>query len=321
MKIDYGELQKLKLPNFFDEMHVRGSFKLGNVDIADFMKQNTDLYKIRKRNGKYREIYVPSIKLKYVQKWILQNILKKIEVSRHAHGFVEGKSIVTNARLHAKLGDRWCLSIDIENFFDSINISLINNIFINIGYSIPVSQIFSELCCFAGYLKQGFCTSPYLSNIVLNELDYSINELGINQYRDFDIVFTRYADDIIISGIRKKGYTKVINHFKREINTQLKRINLTVNDSKTKVQKKDIKKITGLYIKGEQIYVSRRYIKAIESDIYYCEKYGVMGHLDYHNMSSISNFKGYMYGRCFFLKMINKLEAQKLIKRLDGLNW
>lgn len=321
MGTNYVKLQQLELPVFYDETHVRGSFKLENVEISDFMSKNTNSYKIKKRSGKYREIFEPSIRLKYIQKWVLHNILKKISVSNYAHGFVEGRSIFTNAKAHAKKGNRWCLSVDIENFFDSIKIDLIDNIFVSMGYSPSVGHIFAELCCVDGGLKQGFSTSPYLSNIVLNNLDRVICRLGNEQYADFDIVFTRYADDIIISGIQKGGYTKVIKHFINEVNAQLALVNLSVNDSKTKVQKKEIKKITGLYIKSDQVYVSKSYIKAIESDIYYCEKYGVLGHLTYHNMLCISNFKGYMYGRCNFLKMINNKEAQRLINRLNKLEW
>ena len=45
--------------------------------ISNRIENNYKVYKIKKRNGKYRTIYNPNPILKYIQRQILNNILKK----------------------------------------------------------------------------------------------------------------------------------------------------------------------------------------------------------------------------------------------------
>ena len=57
-------------------------------------------FKLKKRNGTYRDITVPFPALLEMQYWIFNNILKSISVNSSAQGFVHKKSIVTNAKIH-----------------------------------------------------------------------------------------------------------------------------------------------------------------------------------------------------------------------------
>lgn len=310
----------IKIPNFIDECHLRGTFKITNKDISEFVSRDIKFYRVKKRNGKYRDVYEPSIHLKYIQKWLLKNILCLIPLNECVHGFVPNKSILTNAKQHAKIGDRWCLRIDIENFFDSINLKSVIELFRYIGYSEIVSINLASLCCYKGAIRQGFPTSPCIANLYLRNFDdFIVTET--QRFKEFDIIYTRYADDMIISGLKKPGYTKVIKALKSDIENGLSKINLKINHDKTLIQKSSIKKITGLNVEEDKVFLPTSYVKKIKSDIYYCEKYGIMSHLEYHNICSISNFKGYMYGRCNFLKMIDSNQGNLLIERLDRLKW
>jgi len=58
-------------------------------------------FTIAKRNGTARQIWSPIPRLKFVQRWILHNILNNLTTHGAAHGFVRGKSIVTNAAVHS----------------------------------------------------------------------------------------------------------------------------------------------------------------------------------------------------------------------------
>lgn len=57
-------------------------------------------FKLPKKNGGFREINAPSKKMKNVQWWILDNILYKLHIGDFAHGFVPGRSIITNSSIH-----------------------------------------------------------------------------------------------------------------------------------------------------------------------------------------------------------------------------
>ena len=54
-------------------------------------------YEIEKKSGGVRCISAPKPALKSAQAWVLGSILAKLEVEPCAHGFVPGRSIVTNA--------------------------------------------------------------------------------------------------------------------------------------------------------------------------------------------------------------------------------
>lgn len=309
-----------ELASFIDVNHILGTFVINNP-IEEFIELNTTKYQVRKHDQRVREIIVPNLKLKNIQKWIMKNILIKIEVSDCAHGFVKGRSIKTNVQSHIRNQDSWVLRIDIKDFFPSISVENVNNIFKQLGYLDDVSKTLSLLCTKDGKLCQGFPSSPSLANIFMFEFDNKLNDF-INELNSlYDLVYTRYADDIIVSGLKIEGYTKIIRILKDKIKKLLTDINLEINERKTSVQKKGRKKITGLYIEHNKIVLPKSYLKTLESEIYYCQKFGVLEHLSYHNMLDIANFKGYMYGKVGFIKMINPSLAEIFSKKLNSLDW
>ena len=95
------------------------------------------------------------------------------------------------------LGADWIASVDIEDFFPSTNQKEISDALTALGYQTPASlDILSKLCSFRGRLSQGAPTSPVISNIALNRLDFMLVEIA----KRYDAKFTRYADDIVFSG-------------------------------------------------------------------------------------------------------------------------
>lgn len=304
---------------FLDIDHIYGTFKIDD-SISDFVTANTRLYRIHKHNGKHREIVVPNLKLKNIQRWILKNMLQHHEVANCAHGFVKNKSILTNACSHIHTEEYWLLRIDIQDFFPSIKFEEIKAIFERENPE-EVSTILAKLCTKDDRLAQGFSTSPILSNIYMFNFDNTFSETLRSIDTNYNIVYTRYVDDIFISGLKKDDYMMVINRIEQEVTRLLNSLGFSINDSKTKIQLDRRKKITGLYIDNQNVSVSKNYIKKIESDIYYCKKYGVIEHLLFHNKLSVANFKGYMYGRVAFLKMANMVEGTRLMNELEEIDW
>lgn len=313
------ELNK-EVANFIDVEHINGTFSL-TEPIEHFIKTNTATYFVRKHDQSLREITVPSLKLKIIQKWILDNILSKINVSRNAHGFVKGKSIMTNVQAHIHDEESWLLRVDIKNFFPSICIESIVEIFERLEYSKEVSKTLAGLCSKDGKLCQGFPTSPSLANIYMIQFDIELDNFITTLDTKYDLVYTRYADDIIVSGLKKEGYTHIIRRIKNQIDTLISSVDLEINERKTSVQKKERKKLTGLYIVNDKIVLPKRFLKVLESEIYYCQKYGILGHLRYHNKLDIANFKGYMYGKVAFIRMIDSNLSEEYRKKLDKLDW
>lgn len=71
-------------------------------------------YQISKKNGGKRSISEPLPNLKEIQRWILENILYRFEVSPYAKAYIKDKSIKDNVRFHRR--QRKVLSLDVKNF-------------------------------------------------------------------------------------------------------------------------------------------------------------------------------------------------------------
>lgn len=150
-------------------------------------------YTIAKPDGRLRDIREPRRDLKGIQAWILRNILDKLTASPYATAYMNGKKLVDNVSPHQS--NRYFLSLDLEDFFPSISMRRVANVFLLIGYSRRASTLLARLCTCRGRVPQGAVTSPALSNLVAAKLDRRI--AGYTAKRN--IAYTRYSDDMTLS--------------------------------------------------------------------------------------------------------------------------
>ena len=90
-------------------------------------KFSYQIAKVSKNNGKYRKIYMPNEAYKaHLRQLIpqLQKIYQQNVIFESDHAFVLKRNCVTNASIHIE--QRYVLSIDIEDFFDSINYRILS---------------------------------------------------------------------------------------------------------------------------------------------------------------------------------------------------
>ena len=144
-------------------------------------------FTIPKRNGKEREIWAPTAQLKEIQHWILYNILERLLVHEAAHGFVPGRSIVTNAAVHTN--SRLIVKMDLQDFFPTITFRRIKGLFRHAGYREQIATLLALLCSESPReevilrgqkylvalsprcLPQGAPTSPAITNAICLRLD------------------------------------------------------------------------------------------------------------------------------------------------------
>lgn len=310
LKEQVDVLNNQNLPIIFDTTQIYQLFDITD----DFNTEKECLkYDIFKSNGTIRTVYQPSIKLKKIQRWILKNILKKIQISESAHAFQEKKSILTNAQAHTHNGELFFLYVtDIENFFDSIVEKKVIEIFRSIGYSDDVSRCLTSFCCIDSHVVQGFPTSPAISNIIFKKIDDFFNLITINK----EMVYSRYADDIFISGLEKS--IEEISQIETIVKKTIEKNDFHINKSKTRLLSlKDDKKITGLMVRDNSVYVPQKIKRLIEKEIYFCERYGVNSHLRHVSKIARSNYKGYLYGYANFVKMVEEKNGKNLLFRLN----
>ncbi len=264
---------------------------------------------IKKRNGGDRILSVPALTLKEIQKWILHNVLNKMYVSPYAMGFQKDRSIVTNAKAH--VGKKCVVNLDLKDFFPSIKLENVFRAFYYYGYTISVSYLMARLCTYNNELPQGAPTSPYLSNVVCLKMDKRISELA----KKYGASYTRYADDITLSA--NTDISNIIPAVEKIVIDE----GFFVNDKKTRVLfEYQRQEVTGLLVSGNKVRVNKKYIKKFKQEIYYCKKYGVADHLR-HIKCDKRFYKEHMYGKAYFVKMVDANLGRTIIKELDSIAW
>ncbi|SEQ27958.1 retron St85 family RNA-directed DNA polymerase [Nitrosomonas ureae] len=218
------------------------------------------VYEIPKINGKKRRIAQPNRELKAVQSWILRNILDKLSTSEHCKGFETGTSILDNAVPH--VDSNYVLTVDLEDFFQSVKASSVYRIFNSIGYNKQVSSILTNICTSDGGLPQGAPTSPKLANLACAKLDSRVHGYAGQK----GIVYTRYADDITLSAQTPK---KIYNA-KQFIGTIISDEGFAINKAKTRISgTRSQKKITGLILSENRAGIGRNKYREIRCKIHY----------------------------------------------------
>ena len=174
--------------------------------MAFFPRKYYREFRMPKRTGGKRKIVAPRTYLKTVQKFILRHILQKQRLSNEVTGFVRGRGILQNARVHRRA--KYLLNIDLKDFFGSIHTGKIITLYRKLGFTSEMARVLAQLCTYENCLPQGAPTSPYLANLAFAQADAAIVRLCSN----FSITYSRYADDLTFSRSRRfpKGFDEKV---------------------------------------------------------------------------------------------------------------
>lgn len=150
---------------------------------------------IPKRSGGVRQISAPIGELRAAQYKLLAVFQRIYDAHPAAHGFIPGRSVVTNAREH--VGQRLVLNIDLKDFFPSINFGRVRGLLMKppFGMGAKAATVVAQICIWRNGLPQGAPTSPVLSNFIATALDRRLLRLA----RENRLRYSRYADDITFS--------------------------------------------------------------------------------------------------------------------------
>jgi RNA-directed DNA polymerase len=220
---------------------------------------------------KSRTVYKTSDKLKSFLKFINKVILRYLEMNNDVvNAFTKGKNTFSAVNAHTK--NRYYFTSDITNFYSSIRTADVRRILENNITNIPISDfenyvdLVTSYTTYADSLPVGFVTSPQLSNAFLYEFD---NELHEHCKRN-NLIYTRYADDLIISGHSFESVSKLKDTLNELLNSLFgERISL--NHSKTRITHLGNKvKILGLVIlPNGRVTIDRKYKLIIESLLHF----------------------------------------------------
>lgn len=350
----YSKSDLLELLNFINEsFYGEDCFSFNLEELNCYIYDRTTGYThfiVKKKNGDDRIICAPDSRLKQVQRCL--NILFQALYTpqENAFGYIKGKSIVDNAKVH--VGNRYVYNIDLKDFFSSIHIECVFkrlqhhpfNLNVQNGRS-AIARMIAALCChkientsenIQEVLPQGAPTSPILTNIICEKLDYLLESTA----RRFNLKYSRYVDDITFSSMHNiyQDNGKFILIIKQIIEAQ----GFLINEAKTRLQKKGFRQeVTGLIV-NDKVNVHKGYIKELRKWLYYWETYGYdransYFQIAYQNKMRKGNpsIENVLVGKLEYLKMVKgfnnatylnlKMRFDKLIKGIakheEGVEW
>jgi hypothetical protein len=348
-------------------------------------------FEIKKKSGGIRTIHSPVKGLSVIQRCL--NLILQCVFTPHdaAKGFVQGKSIVDNAKIH--VGRNYVYNIDLKDFFPSIDQArvwkclqlapfnlkdserrqivsrktiksevialmkaegisedrqILNRVINKVSPQInkgrlQLANIIASLCCTEmiverfidgdwqqvkrNALPQGAATSPILTNIICQRLDYLLTGVA----KRFGLKYTRYADDITFSS--QHNIFKEDGEFIKELRRIIAEQGFHIKESKVRLQEAAYRQeVTGLIV-NKTVNVSQNYIKQLRMWLYNWERYGYDRAYSYFLPSYVAgkttpvkgkpDMANVIGGKLNYLKMVkgeNNEMYLKLKERFDGLH-
>ena len=245
-------------------------------------RQAYKTFEVPRRYGRARRIDTPVTTLKYIQRLIHESLTKVYGPHPAVHGFLPGRSIVSNAQEH--LGRRYVLNIDLEEFFPSINRQRVFGRLVAAPYSFKpvIANLIAALSTNVySQLPQGSPSSPVIANMVSAEMDANIAKLC----RLLGCRYTRYADDITISTSRAEmppglaRYPNAVGTGQVIVGDRLVQAiehhGFRINHRKSRLQSYWTRQTcTGLVVNGTKVSPPKQYIRRLRSLVDHWKKEG-----------------------------------------------
>lgn len=270
---DEAQLTRLGLPRWRTESDVAQALGISVGKLRHYsIHRERDraphylTYRIEKRSGGERLIHAPKKKLKAILRTLNRELVSKLPVSEHAHGFVARRSVKTGAAPH--LAQPVLLRLDLKDFFGTVTRARVRGLLIALGYGYPVAATLSVLVTEAVrqpveiesvkyYVPvgprtcvQGAPTSPGICNAIVHRMDRRIAGLA----KKHGFVYTRYADDLTFSGPSEDQ----AHHLRRAVERVISEEGFEVNRAKTKVMTRGGRQqVTGVTV-NEVLGLSRQ---------------------------------------------------------------
>lgn len=184
-----------------------------NQSVASLRQQErSSLYEtfyIPKRSGGLRRIDAPKPELMDALRRLKTIFEEDFRVLYHtsAFAYIKNRCTVDAVKRHQQNESKWFAKLDLHDFFGSTNIEFVLSMFAMIY---PFCEIVKfpagrnelrqalELAFLNGGLPQGTPISPLITNVMMIPVDFALSK-ALRNYNDQKFVYTRYADDFIIS--------------------------------------------------------------------------------------------------------------------------
>jgi RNA-directed DNA polymerase len=256
------------------------------------------LYRVETRSidGKERTLAIPTPSLAKLQRRLARSLPKHFGVGPYS--FCErGRGIRLAADKHR--GHKYLLHIDIKSFFPSVAPTDVKGALEALRVAPVIAGAIADICTHNDQLSQGAPSSVALGNAVLRRLDNRIGGLA----RKHGISFTRYVDDLALSGGRV--VEKLRDRFAKIIVDE----GWTISSKSSLSGPGDSHRYLGLVLNRE-INVDSRFIADLRYVISLAER-GVLLLTDRQRQQVL--------GRAHYLRWIKPVAGERLLARVASL--
>lgn len=168
-------------------------------------------FSIPKRSGGYRRIDAPNNELMDALRRLKRIFEDDFGALYHtsAYAYIKHRSTIDAVKKHQQNESKWFGKYDLSNFFGSTTLEFVMKQFASV---FPFSEVVKnyayggekelrtalDLAFLDGGLPQGTPISPLITNIMMIPVDFKLAN-GLAAREDQKFVYTRYADDFLIS--------------------------------------------------------------------------------------------------------------------------
>ena len=278
-------------------------------------------FHIPKKSGGVRIITAPkSTEYQWILRVLNEMLLHAYTPSPYAMGFVKGRSVYQNARIHE--GKNYVFNLDLKDFFPSIRqarvcarlqcapFSLNRELASVIAGLVAMRQeVSSPTETHVSYvLPQGSPVSPMLTNAICDAMDRQLAGLA----QRFGLTYTRYADDITFSSMHHVYHDD--GAFLTELRNIIHRQGFLINEKKTRLQRRGTRQeVTGLVV-NSHANVNKQFVASIRNLLYIWRQYGYLAAFykwrDHYRQHGPAYHKTHptmlqvLYGRLMYMRMI-----------------
>jgi retron-type reverse transcriptase len=290
---------------------------------------------VPRRGGRPRLLEIPKVRLHTLQRRLLAGLLRLVPPHPAAQGFTPGRSILTNAAVHA--GQATLLRFDLTDFFPSITAARVFRLFRTLGYPAPVARLLMGLCTtrlpaavwqarpgphdpadFAAgqrlltrHLPQGAPTSPALANLAAHRLDRRLAGLAAR----LGARYTRYADDLAFSG--DASFARAARRLAPHVAAICRDEGFAVNHRKTRLMRAGGRQhLTGLVVNARP-NVPRPAYDRLKAVLTNCVRHGPAS----QNRDRAPDFRASLAGKIAFVAATHPARGQKLRALFARIPW
>lgn len=319
----FAALGALGLPAIGDEVALHRFLGVDAAGLKKLMRPGTQPgaayveFEIPKAKGGTRRIAAPRGPLRRIQRKILDEILAKVPHHDAAHGFIAGRSTVTNAKPH--VGAAVVIKTDLKDFFPTVNYRRVAGLFRGLGYDDSVATLLAAVTTYRpkladgrvldpGVLPQGAPTSPALANLACRRLDARLAALATK----YGAAYTRYADDLTFSFAQLP--TVNMGRLFWWIDGICQQEGFTEHAKKRKVLRANTQqRITGIVVNTD-VHVPRRDRRAFRAVLHNCDQHGVAA-----EAKGRADFAAYLAGYAAYVQMVQPALGKQWIAEVERL--